>query len=545
MQTLRFDSAITGLSSHAPFFVVGTDDGSLFFLNTQTSTIDRQFSLPPNSAPFGAPVWSGDFIWVPSDCTAFFFPENDIDSINSVQISESISRLFVHPCQSAVFALHSPNSVSVLQASGASASRTFENCVICAIVIRDGKAVIVTESGLFVADPMTLEIEETIEFVKRRSAVSFAQATEFGIVVVWADGFWARFSDGIVGEGNSIAASGFDLVGSHLAAACGDCVKLFDLRFEAELQSVSLPANMVVLFEKAIVGAAGTVVTIRELSGLQRTTTRDLIGSAPSVESRELKVGIAEFQPNLKSPLAEKVELRDPTFKFRSAVEAVDRVIEHRSVPQAVKQSVVDQVEGPEYEDIRELAKFHLRTSIPFEEIREQMRDGKNENVLVALKKVETLGPEQIAEFIRLALGVLDSNEIILAHFLVQSHTEKAAREAAALLTVDEVDAVLHFLAKMVRSRRYWREYHVLFGAFDAVLAWSSWLVTATFSALTIQGRTEGLAALRRELVEEAERIHAAGACWSIMENIHQDKTEVVPPSFMYVVERIDTGLPD
>jgi hypothetical protein len=96
-----------------------------------------------------------------------------------------------------------------------------------------------------------------------------------------------------------------------------------------------------------------------------------------------------------------------------------------------------------------------------------------------------------------------------------------------------------------MRSRRYWKEFHSLFSAFDAVLTWSSWLITASFSALTIQHRTQGLLALREELTEEIERIQSAGTCWSIIENIHEDKKEIIPPTFMYLVEHIQISLPE
>jgi hypothetical protein len=262
-------------------------------------------------------------------------------------------------------------------------------------------------------------------------------------------------------------------------------------------------------------------------------------------ECRELRVRIPQFEGNLDNPESGEAELADPKFTTKSVVHAIDCVIERRFVPQSARECVLEQIESPEYDDIRELSRFHLAASIPFGDVCEQMRQGRTENVLLMLKKVEPLSAEQIAQFIRAGLGSLEANEIVLAHFLMQSHAESAARLAAALLAADEVDALFHFLAKIVRSRRYWREYHALFSAFDPVLAWASRLITAAFGALTIQRRIEGLSALRCELAEETDRIQAAGACWSIIENIREDKKDKIPPSFMYIVERIQITIPD
>jgi hypothetical protein len=161
------------------------------------------------------------------------------------------------------------------------------------------------------------------------------------------------------------------------------------------------------------------------------------------------------------------------------------------------------------------------------------------------LKKVEPLTAAQIAEFVRIAVAMGEAAEVVLAHFLMQPHAESAAREGAALLTADEVDALFFFLARIVRSRRYWREFLPLFGAFDAVLAWAGRLIAVAFGTLVIQRRVAGIAALRAELAEEEERMQAAGVCWSIMENIQAEKQETLPPSFMYLVERVAIPLPD
>jgi hypothetical protein len=101
------------------------------------------------------------------------------------------------------------------------------------------------------------------------------------------------------------AGGRFHLAGSHLCAGCGNCVKIFDLRFDAELQTIQLPATMVLLFAKVIVGASGNSVSIREWSGLRQTTTRDLIRSAEPAECCEVAVGLPKFEANLESPWVE------------------------------------------------------------------------------------------------------------------------------------------------------------------------------------------------------------------------------------------------
>ena len=188
---------------------------------------------------------------------------------------------------------------------------------------------------------------------------------------------------------------------------------------------------------------------------------------------------------------------------------------------------------------------FHLSMFVPFDVVMKHLEEGKHENVLLMMKKLEILNREQIAEFIKRALAIVDTNEVILAHFLTQPHDPRAADGAAALLSVDEVDLLFKFLAQLVRSRRYWKELDVSLGALDAAIKWSSRLITANFTALTLHHKTDGLAELKKELQEETERVEAAGRCWSIVENMTEEKQKPVPPSFMYIVERLDINLPD
>jgi hypothetical protein len=547
MQTLRFDTAVTGLSSHSALFVAGTEDGSVFVVNPQTGSIDRQFSLPCEALAFGAPVWSrdGDFIWVPSGCNAFFLRPTQASPIESVRTDLPIERLFAHPDGISVLALHSDATLSLLRPSGPAASRSFSPAPISFVTIFESKPIVVTPSSLLFIDAASLEPRRSLDFPQRRPPIAFARGTDSGVLVIWSDGFWTRLGEGAALEGACPPASAFDVAGSHLCAACGDCVRVFDLRFDAELQSIAEPATLVLLFPQAVVAASARELRVRPWRGLRATTTRDLLRSARPAERRELTVALAPAAANLEAPAAAPVALREPQFRVRSVVRTVDRVIARKFVPQAARDAALARLADAEYADIRDLARFHLAAAIPFEDVRAQLLLRRSEHVLLMLKKVEPLSGGEIAEFVRTALGMGEEGEVLLAHFLIQPHAERAAREGAALLTVEEADALFFFLARIVRSRRYWREFHPLFGAFDAVLAWAGWLIAAAFGALVIQRKVAGVRALREELAEEVERIEAAGVCWSIMENIQAERQETLPPSFVYLVEKVTIALPD
>jgi hypothetical protein len=221
----------------------------------------------------------------------------------------------------------------------------------------------------------------------------------------------------------------------------------------------------------------------------------------------------------------------------------INSVIEQRFVSQEDREEALSQLDDSAYDDVRDLALFHLLPTVPFGVLKREMTGKHHANVVLLLKKVEELSGSQIAEFLRLAFAVVSENDIVLAHFLTQPHRDRAILDAAALLNVDEVDALLGFIARMLKSRRYWRELSASFGALDAAVRWGAILIKANFAALCLQHREEGLRALRMELSEEVERIEAAGACWAIMENIREDKNEAIPPSFMYIVDRINIHL--
>ena len=549
MKNLRFDSAVTGIYPLSSLLVVATEDGTVFVVNSATATIEKQISLPSDSGVPGRPLWSfdGDFIWIPSGDTAYYMKPVPGAKVESIKLESRIESLFAHPDGISALALMENNSVLLMKPSGTSSEVIpASDSAIISIVVYQKKVAVVSETQISIVDPSTFELSKAIEIPKQSASVAFTVASnEFGIVVIWADGSWARFTDGLKDTGKCVSCEHVSFVGSHLCAACGECVKIFDLKFDAELQEIGVKARMAELFPDVVIAAADNELHIREWSGLRKTTTRTLIGSAAPVECKEVRVKLGSSERNLEQPVAEDVEVVKPEFKFKSVGQVIDSIINDRFVPASCKERVMKELDNPKYDDIREVAMFHLSMFVPFDVVMKHLEEGKNENVLLMMKKLEILNSQQIAEFIKRALAIVDTNEVILAHFLTQPHDPRAADGAAALLSVDEVDLLFKFLARLVRSRRYWKELDVSLGALEAAIKWSSRLITANFTALTLHHKTEGLAELKKELQEETERVEAAGRCWSIVENMTEEKQNPVPPSFMYIVERLDINLPD
>lgn len=549
MKNIRFDSAVTGIYSLSNLLAVATEDGTIFVINASSATIEKQISLPSGSGVPGRPLWSfdGDFIWIPSGDTAYYMKPVAAAKVESTKLESRIVSLFAHPDGISAFALMEDNSVMLLKPSGSSSQALPpQTDPIVSIVVYQKKVAVVSENQIQIFNSSTFELSKTITIPSRSATVLFAVASnEFGIVVIWADGHWARFTESLKDSGTCVTCDHVSFVGSHLCAACGESVKIFDLKFDAELQEITVKAKMAELFPDVVIAASENELHIREWSGLKKTTTRTLIGSAAPVQCKEVRLKLGSSERNLEQPVVEDVEIAKPEFKYKSVGQVIDNIINDRFVPAKCKEQVMKELSDPKYDDIREIAMLHLMTVVPFDVVMKYLEEGKCENVLVMMKKLEILNSEQIAEFIRRSLAIVDTNEVILAHFLTQPHDPRAADAAAALLSVDEVDRLFYFLARLVRSRRWWKELDVSLGTLDAAIKWSSRLITANFTALTLHHKTDGLTELKKELSEETERIEAAGRCWSIVENMTEEKQKPVPPSFMYIVERLDINLPE
>lgn len=544
----------------------------------------------------------GDNIYASSNDTMYFFKPQQNATVESVQLPSKIVNVFPH-CDgfSAIAQLHDNSLCNVKpdpkNKSFAKSDPFLATERIISVVTyhKTNLAVIVSgqEPQIRFLDTNTLAVINSINIEKTETEISAAFSTpELGIVVIWVDGFWVRYNisfqssndenlsfttvSGRISPGNF-----YNLRSYYLCVSCEDRIKIFDLQFDAELQRIDLHSDKCIIFQSNVLAVFDTEVYFRDWKGLKTTTTRDLIMSrlaaiqeaqkakeiAEEAQPKEEKkskrrkkgqkpeeVVQTDDQPNYKEiniefelstfgddqPVQAEVIQKIPDCKFKSVSNVIDNIMDNKLVPLGLRKQVLEQLNQSDYDDVRDLAYFHLATSIPFDEIMKALTEKNMMNVVMMLKKVEPLNGSNAALFIREALTDLERNEIPLVHFLTQPLSEKAVIEASKILNVEEVDALLSFLAKILASRRYWREFNASLSAFDAVNWWGSILIKNNVTSLALQKKTKGLKELQEELIKETERIKAAGKCWSIVETIHDAKAEAIPPSFMYLVETLD-----
>lgn len=547
MQTLHFDSPVSGLTSYAHLLAIGTENGSIYVASTKTNQIDLQFTIPSNTGITGAPVWSrdGDFIWTYVSETAYYIQPKANAIFNLITLPSSIKQIYPHPDGISVLAVLSNNTVCLVKPTNKQNFHQItipEDDKIISVVNYQNKVNLVVDGHqprIQTHDNLSLELQKTLEIESREeSTLTFAVASEFGIVIQWADGFWKRYQTSYLSCGIACSAKDVRLVGTYFFVANGEAINIYDLKFDAILQKIDINSDLLAVFNDKIASAVDTQVHITGWKGLKSTTTRALINSTKPTERIEIHFDL-KCDTELEQPKATPVELKEPDFFFKSIPDVVDCVTSNKFVPDSVRESVLEQIQDPKYDDIRDLVVFHLSLSITLEDILKYIDEKKYMVVLMMLKKLEPFNGEQIAAFITKALTILDENEVILAHFITQPHADKEIAKASLLLNCDQTDELLQFLAKMLASRRKWREFEASLSALEAAMRWSSLLIAPHLTDLAIQHKTTGLIRLREELNEENSRITAASQCWSILENVSEQKQQTIPPNFMYLVEKI------
>ncbi|KAH0791473.1 hypothetical protein GPJ56_004688 [Histomonas meleagridis] len=546
MSNIHFDSPITGISSFSNHFVAGTEEGIYYIMNSNNCQIEMQFSLPSLTGIPSPPMWSsdGDFIWCFLDNTTYFFKPVPTAKIESFTLPAPIVRLFPHTDGISAVALLANNTICQIKPTTEQSLSFYgpfsdEERVI-SIVRYDRKLAVIIESEnpqIQFIDTTTLEMTNTIYLEKRTSNMFFAVSSSFGIVVFWADGHWEKFLDSLSSVGTCASAIDISINGSHLCTSSPDGIHIYDLKFDAELQHLNVHSNGSILFNNTIASFYENEVRVTPWKGLKVTTSRALIGSATPTTCEEVNIEL-EYDPTLAQPTTNEVTQSEPRFSYKSIANVINSIMENKFVPQHIIDQAIEQLKDPIYDDIRSLAMFHLSPSIPIEEIAKAINEKRLSDALILMKKIQISTPEEVSGFIRLMMSILEENEIILAHFIMKPIDPTILRNSLKLLNSDEVDMLLHFLAKLMSSRRRWKDLNASLAAIDSITKWSSILITEHLVNLKLNNKTEGLQNLQMEMKEEAERIEAAGNCWSIFETLTEKKHNF-PPSFLYLVEKL------
>lgn len=616
MQNLHLDSPIVGITSFKKLpqpktegdilelFAFCTEEGTIFIGNSENCTVDIEISLPARSEIITKIIWSndGDYIYVSAGDTIYFFKPQPNSEVKSISLPLRIENIFPHSNGFSAI-VHLANNTICNINPVEDYTPTFigpypETDKIISIVPYQKSNLVLVIDGpdprIQLIKPNTFEVIKTFNIEKHSTAIQCAVSSqELGVVVFRADGFWTRYnnllsatSENLKGQpifcvsGKSSPSLFVHLNGNYLCCSCEDSVKIFDLKFDAELQKIDVGASQAILFQTKIISVYDKEAHFRDWKGLKQTTTRDLIlnqinkanqaknqkkieevensdqkgekkeddlvseikaeNQAEMIDCEEIEIKFEKGPDDIDQPVQTGVIQSKPDIKFKSLNSVINNIMGNKFVPIPVRQQILEQLNDPSYDDVRDLALFHLSTSIPFNDVLQAVIDKKTINAIIMLKKIEPLNGSQIATFIQTLLKDIDQNEIVLAHFLTQPLTEKAVNEASKILNPDEVDQILYFLALLLASRRYWREFDVSLNTLDAINWWGSILIKNNMTVLALQNKTEGLLKLQEELNNETKRIEAAATCWSIVETIAEEKKEPVPPYFMYLVEKLD-----
>ena len=547
MNSLNFESAITGLSVFSNKFVIGTNDGVFYTINSNDFKIENQFYLPSHSGIPSAPVWSsdGDFIWCFNENILYFFKPVSGSNCEKIEVNEKILKIFKHVDGISVVAVLESNKICIVKPTLGQEINYYGpfGKRIISVINYNKKLALVTDDFetqmiVFLSN-VDFEVSKTLEICKRDAIISYSLASSFGILVFWADGYWEKFDEnGILKSGSCVSALDIDINESHLCVAHEDGIHVYDLKFDAELQKIDEQATGVALFPNVIISYYEQELKRNTWIGLKTTTTRDLIGSSQPVECKEIKIELA-FDPDHPQPTTNDVIQSEPHYSFKSINSVVDGVMEGKFIPAHIIDQAIEELNKPEYDDIRNFALFQIQKTISFEKVLKSIEDKQILDALMMMKKMDSLTPEQIVILIRLSLKNIEENEMILTQFIMKPNDRKVLREAVQKLNADEVDQLFFFLAKLLESRRRWRNLDASLSAIDSVTQLSSILLSVHLSNLSLQNKTAGLKALRKELSKETVRIESASDCWAIFETLTEKKNSF-PPSFMYLVETIN-----
>ena len=631
MQSLPFKSPVRSIASCGNKFVITTNDGEIFIADSNKCIVESQLSFPSSVSNEITAIFSrdGDFVWALANGKVYYSPPVDGSQFTLINLDTPISKIYPHNDGISIIALPSipfdPNDnnqankknseIIFLKPSESGSPIHFEipsPDPIVGIVFYEKKLTIITSAPnsspiAFILSGGPLQITKKIPIadVKARAAsLSFTASCGSGFLVFWSDGFWKLFtpSSPII-TGNAISSESIDVCGNRILCVNPTKLKIFDLKFDAQLEKFKIEADHALLFPDRIAVVSGALIRFLSWRG-EKTTTRSLLGSLckrnsnlsnstlpesqqseqfngeSSDESNDelndesneltekfngesiekLKEGSIEklkegsvnkekefwidisYDPEQNNPLAQDVKKRTAHFRVKNVRQVVEAVMENRGVPERSKQKVLEIVENdPQYEEIRDLVRFQLSSSISLQTVLDAIEAGKRETVLLLLKKLKPLTGEELSILLKLLLNLLnDPNEskqieVIFAHVITQPHETNSIEKAIEDLSTNEADLLLSFLTLLLKSRRKWRELEASLSTEDAILFWGSIIIKKHMTDFALKNVLSGMKELKDQLEEENQCIEAAGKCWSILSNV--GKKQNLPPCFMYLVD--------
>ena len=551
MQTIRFSSSINGVCSFKDRLVVGTEKDGLFIININKSSIENQYPIPSHLIPNGSPVWTidGDCIFFPTGKTLQFIKPSQNNQFIEVSLPENINQIFQHPKGDSIIAVLMNNSLYHILPNEKQDIKSFYSYLpteqIISILSFNKFIYTIIESEkshIDIFDPNNLTLINSILIPQRSSSISKSFCSSFGILIIYSDGFWVRYNDEDIFStfGSISTGKNYYLLNSYLAVSLDKTIKIYDLKFDAELQEIPLSSNYILLFSNKLISINLTNLDIREWHGINQTTTKDLIGSMKSINKNTEEINIElEYIENSHQPSLSNVITKTATFKYKSLRHIIESIMEEKFVTEESRKVAINLLELEKEDDIKDLALFHLSTTISFTQIINIFEKKKFDTVSLMLKKIQTLNSEQLVHLLRIFLNILSINDICLSHLLMQPHSDEVIIDSIKTLNSNEINDLLLFLSKLLKSRRKWRDFDASLTALDMINKWSSLIIFYHKTNLIINNLFEGLKKLKFEFEKEKELIFDASQCWSILSNINEDKPTNMPPTFMYLVETL------
>lgn len=551
MQTLRFDSRIVGISPCKDNFVICTENDGIFVASSQTAEIKLQIPLPSQLVPTGPPVFAtdGEYIWLQTGNSVQYIKTAQNAEFKQIDFEKQVNNIIPHSDRISIIAVLENREIRVVRPNEEQKLTSFgpinEKESIISLAFYQKKLYVVIDAPkpyIQVLDAQTFAKSGEIALPIRNATLASAVSSDFGVVIIWSDGYWTRYTEGeadAISDGKVLAAHQYKLMQSHLACSCDDAVHIFDLKFDAELQKLDVPSQHICLFSSRIVIANGQVISIREWRGVKPTTSLALVGSAAKAKPREELVLQIQYDDNMKHPTTSTVGSQTAVFQIKSLRHAVESIMEDKFVSSEARQAAFELAEAEEEADLRELAKFQLSTTIPYEAVVTAIKNGSFQTAAMMLKKVAPLDSEQVVTLIRMLMKTLKKNEVVLTHLITQPHNDNVLKGAITSLTAKEADQILKFLATIIKSRRQWKDFEASLTALDAATRWTRCIIAAHMTGLALENYTQGLKMVQEELKNEQERIDSAGSCWAILKNITGERKSDAPPSFMYIVEKL------
>lgn len=563
MQTLKFDSDIIGLSSSKNnYFLLSTKSDGLYIID-QTKTIKRQIPYPIELIPTDLAIWShdGSIIWIPSGSFLFYSVLNfdnlsedrssELLQFNNIKVSDVIVKVIKQSSFNSVIVVLQDNSVLQINHDKQVLLHKYdEEHVIIDILTVDREiyeAVFVVVS----CDKPFVDIYKaqdgsrigSIDIPRRESSLIYAvYSRDMGVVLIWIDGFWSCYNENstnLLSSGRVCSAHSYFLLGSHLACSCDEYIKIYDLKFDAELQEINIESDssskMVLFNNSLLVSSFQSNLRFREWIGTSQTTTRNLIGSFRSNFDQNQKIPeTIEVKLNIQQ---NKTMEESADFEYKSLKHTVHFLTQGGYVTKPVIEMTLNNIKNEKETDIKHLSKFHLSNNITVDEI-EGVLNSKQPDIATILLKKTKFDSDSFLRIFRLCMQDKE-NEVILAHLVTQPLDQSSLRMAVKQLSGEECNFLLLFLSKIIRSRRFWRDFETSISALNSALRLASIIISENNLALKMKGITGGLIHLYNELKEEMCRIEKAGDCWSLLQNVaSQDNNN--PPTFMYTVDTIN-----